>query len=502
MEKFEITGKEISLEELFRITKSCVNINLSNEAASNIVKCRKTVEAEVAKGRTIYGVNTGFGKLCDTVISREEAGALQKNIVMSHACGVGKPLPPDVVKMIMIITAVRFARGHSGVALATVETLLEMVNSGVRPIVPEKGSLGASGDLVPLAHIALVLIGMGEAEYSGKKLSGSEAMALAGIKPVTLGYKEGLALLNGTQVMSSLGIFALVEAFKLYKTANLAAALTIEALKGHTSGIDERLHAIRPHAGQIYTAGEMRRLLQGSKNVNKSAALQDAYSLRCVPQVHGASCDAFNYVKGVLTTELNSVTDNPLVFPDDNEVLSGGNFHGQPLALALDFLAMAVSELANISERRIERLVNPSLSGLAPFLVKNPGLNSGLMIAQYTAASLVSENKIFSSPACVDSIPSSANQEDHVSMGSISARKLSGILENTLNVLAIELMCAAQAVDLAENSGALSPATKKAYNAIRSAVPVLERDRIIYTDIEKIAKLIGEEDFHGSWYSA
>jgi histidine ammonia-lyase len=490
---FLITGKDVSPEELLGTVSENTEVSFSPDAVLKMAKSRETIEKLVAEGKIIYGVNTGFGKLCDTVISQSEAGALQENIVMSHACGVGKHLPAEVVKMIMIITALRFAKGHSGVAPATAQAFLDMVNKGVRPLVPEKGSLGASGDLVPLAHIALVLIGMGEAEFSGEKLSGGEAMKRAGISPVCLGYKEGLALLNGTQVMSSLGIFAFMEAFKLYKTANLAAALTIEALKGHTSSFDPRIHAIRPHAGQVFTAASILELLTGSKNVNKSKNVQDAYSLRCVPQVHGASLDAINYVKGVLSTELNSVTDNPLVFPEEDEVLSGGNFHGQPLALALDFLAIAVSELASISERRIERLVNPALSGLEPFLVKNPGLNSGLMIAQYTAASLVSENKIFSSPASVDSIPSSANQEDHVSMGSISARKLGGILENTKNVLAIELMAAAQAIDLAESAEGLSEVVKKAYGIIRKVVPALEKDRVIYTDIEKIAELIVKE---------
>jgi histidine ammonia-lyase len=492
--EFMITGKNISPEELFRITMENRYVSFSAEAVSDMAKSRQTIEKLAAEGKIIYGVNTGFGKLCDTVISPGEAEALQKNIVMSHACGVGKPLPAEVVKMIMLITAIRFAKGRSGVKLATAQALLDLVNKNVSPVVPEKGSLGSSGDLVPLAHIALVLIGMGEAEYSGERLSGSEALKRARISPVSLGYKEGLALLNGTQVMSSLGIFALMEALKLYKTANIAASLTIEALKGQISGFDARIHAIRPHAGQVFTAASLRELLSGSQNINKTKNVQDAYSLRCVPQVHGASLDAINYVQVVLNTELNSVTDNPLVFPEEDEVLSGGNFHGQPLALALDFLALAVSEFANISERRIERLVNPALSGLAPFLVKNSGLNSGLMIAQYTAASLVSENKIYSSPASVDSIPSSANQEDHVSMGSISARKLGGILENTKNVLAIELMCAAQAIDLSCCAEGLSPATKKAYAVIRKSVSALEKDRVIYTDIEKVAKLITNEE--------
>jgi histidine ammonia-lyase len=493
METFLITGREISPEELYDAVINGRKIAFSPEAVAKMEKSRETIHKLVTEGKVIYGVTTGFGSLCNSLISREETETLQKNIVISHACGVGKPLPSDVVKMIMIITAARFARGHSGVEVATAQTLLDMSNRGVIPIVPEKGSIGASGDLVPLAHIALVCAGMGEAEYSGERLAGSEALMRVGIKPVTLSHKEGLALLNGTQVMSSQGIFALVQAQRLYKTANMAAALTIEALKANTAPFDRRVHAIRPHPGQVLTAQALLSYLDGSKNTDKTKTVQDAYSLRCVPQVHGASWDAINYVKAVLTTELNSVTDNPLIFPDEGDVISAGNFHGQPLALALDFLAIAVSELANISERRIERLVNPALSGLEPFLVKGSGLNSGYMIPQYTAAGLVSENKILASPASVDSIPTSAGQEDHVSMGSIAARKVGVILENTKNVLAVELMCAAQAIDLGGSAEGLAPATKKAYGAIRKAVPFLERDRILYTDMAKIAELITEE---------
>jgi len=490
MKTFNITGEPITIEQCYEIAESGAKIELSCEAEENINRCRATIEKLMAEGRTIYGVNTGFGKLSNTRIRNDEAESLQKNIVISHACGVGNPLPPNVVRMIMFITVLRFAKGHSGIKPETVKTLIEMLNKGVVPVVPEKGSLGASGDLVPLAHIALVLIGLGEAEYNGDTMSGADAMELAGIKPVVLGYKEGLALLNGTQVMNALGIYALTEAFKLYKTANVSTALMMEAVKGCMPAFDKRIHEIRPHKGQISAAAEVSSLLVGSKNVGKSEHIQNPYSLRCVPQVHGATLDALHYVKGVLETELNSVTDNPLIFPDDDDVLSGGNFHGQPLALALDFLAIALSELANISERRIEQLVNPQLSGLAPFLITNSGLNSGMMIAQYTAASLVSENKIYASPASVDSIPSSANQEDHVSMGSISARKLNTIVENVRNVLAIELMCAAQAIDLSDTADGLSPQTAKVYKAIRQRVPILDKDRTLYPDINEIASMI------------
>jgi len=490
MKKFSITGKAITLEECYEIIESGASITLAKEAEDNINRCRATIEKLMAENRTIYGVNTGFGKLSSARIKNDEAESLQQNLVISHACGVGNPLPSNVVRMIMFITVLRFAKGHSGIKIETVRALIEMLNKGVIPVVPEKGSLGASGDLVPLAHIALVLIGLGEASYNGDAMSGAEAMELAGIAPVVLGYKEGLALLNGTQVMNALGIFAVTEAFNLYKTANVSAALMMEAVKGCTPAFDSRVHAIRPHKGQMAVAKEIMSLLSGSENVDKSGHIQNPYSLRCVPQVHGASFDALHYVRNVLETELNSVTDNPLIFPDDNDVLSAGNFHGQPLALALDFLAIAISEIANISERRTEQLVNPQLSGLAPFLINNSGLNSGMMIAQYTAASLVSENKIYASPASVDSIPSSANQEDHVSMGSISARKLSGIVENVRNVLAIELMCAAQAIDLSGTVGGLAPKTRSVYEAIRSRVPILDKDRTLYPDINQIAGLI------------
>jgi len=490
MKNFTITGDAITVDDCYAIVESGAQIALSPEAEERIKRCRATIEKLMAENRTIYGVNTGFGKLSNTRIKNDEAESLQQNIVISHACGVGKPLPSNVVRMVMFITMLRFAKGHSGIRLETVNTLIEMLNKGVIPVVPEKGSLGASGDLVPLAHIALVLIGFGEAMYKGEVMSGAEAMKIAGIKPVVLGYKEGLALLNGTQVMNALGIFAIMESFKLFKTANISTALMMEAVKGCMPAFDERIHAIRPHKGQMAVAKEVKSLLDGSGNVGKSENIQNPYSLRCVPQVHGATLDALHYVKSVLETELNSVTDNPLIFPDDEDVLSGGNFHGQPLALALDFLAIAISELANISERRIEQLVNPQLSGLAPFLINNSGLNSGMMIAQYTAASLVSENKIYASPASVDSIPSSANQEDHVSMGSISARKLDGIVENVRNVLAIELMCAAQAIDLSDAVEGLSPMTAKVYKAIRQRVPILEKDRTLYTDINQIAGMI------------
>lgn len=488
-----ITGRGIDPEDVVKVAEKNVKVKLSEYAKTKIMKAYRTVKQKTDDKAPVYGVTTGFGKLSNVAISREQSRQLQKNLIMSHACGVGKPFSKEVTRAIMLLRVNTLANGHSGVNPAVVETLISMLNEGVHPVIPEKGSLGASGDLANLAHIALVMLGMGEAEYRGEKMEGASAMKEAGIPVIELEGKDGLGLINGTQVMTALGALYLFEAEKLMKTANIAAALTMEALQGLTSAMDPRIHKVRPHAGQSACAKEILDLLDGSCCVNKSGRVQDAYSLRCVPQVHGASMDAIHYVRHVIETEINSVTDNPIVFPDDGEIISGGNFHGQPLALALDFLAIALSELADISERRIERLVNPQLSGLPAFLAKESGINSGYMIAQYTAASLVSENKILASPASVDSIPSSGNQEDHVSMGSISARKLGGVIENLRHVLAIELMCAAQAIDL-QQPCALGKGTGAAYREIRGSVPFLESDRVIYPDIDKIAVLL-EGDF-------
>jgi len=488
-----ITGRDLTLEDVIDVAVRNIKVKLSEYAKTEIMKSYGTVKQKIEEKAPVYGVTTGFGKLSSVAIDREQSRQLQKNLIMSHACGVGKPFPEEVTRAIMLLRVNTLANGYSGVNPAVPETLVSMLNEGVHPVIPEKGSLGASGDLANLAHIALVMIGMGEAVYQGERMEGAVAMRRAGIPIIELEGKDGLGLINGTQVMTALGALRLYEAEKLMKAANIAAALTMEALHGLTSAMDPRIHKVRPHAGQSACAKEILDLLAGSDSVDKTGQIQDAYSLRCIPQVHGASMDAIRYVRNVIETEMNSVTDNPIVFPDEGEIISGGNFHGQPLALALDFLAIALSELANISERRIERLVNPQLSGLPAFLAKESGLNSGYMIAQYTAASLVSENKILASPASVDSIPSSANQEDHVSMGSISARKLGGITENLRHVLAIELLCAAQAIDLQEPCK-LGKGTGAAYRKIREAVPPLDADRVIYPDIDKIAALL-EDDF-------
>lgn len=495
-----ITGENLTLDDVFQTAKGR-KVQLSAGATEKILRAYRTVKEKIDEKKPVYGITTGFGKLSNIAINQTQSSQLQKNLIMSHACGVGKPFSEEITRAIMLLRANTLANGHSGVNLRVVETLIDMLNKGVHPIIPEKGSLGASGDLANLAHVALVIIGMGEATYQGKRYSGKTAMKKAGIQTIELAGKDGLGLINGTQVMTALGSLHLLEAFQLMAAANIAAALTLEAMLGLTSAMDPRIQDVRPHCGQSVCAREIRHLVEGSTYVNKTNRVQDAYTLRCIPQVHGASLDAMNYVKHVITVELNSVTDNPIVFPEEGEIISGGNFHGQPLALALDFLAIAAAELANISERRIERLVNPQLSELPPFLVKQCGLNSGYMIAQYTAASLVSENKVLAHPASVDSIPSSANQEDHVSMGAISARKAGEIIENVRQVLAIELMCAAQAIDL-QAERTLGKGTQAAYNAIREIVPPLMTDRVIYTDINKMAELVGNPAFTAGAYRA
>lgn len=395
----------------------------------------------------------------------------------------------------MLLRANALSKGFSGIRLSTLNTLIEMLNKGVHPVIPEKGSLGASGDLAPLSHMVLVMIGEGEAVYKGKRMFGKEAMESADIPTVQLTSKEGLALINGTQVMTAIGALTIYDTMILSKTADIAASLTMEALNGITDAFDLRVHKARPHEGQINTGKNMLALLENSSMVTKQgeSRVQDAYSLRCIPQIHGGSKDCFKYVKEKVEIEMNSATDNPLIFIDEEEVISGGNFHGQPMALSFDFLGMGLAELANSSERRLERLVNPSLSnGLPAFLVEKGGLNSGFMIVQYSAASLVSENKVLAHPASVDSIPSSANQEDHVSMGTIAGRKAREIMENTRKVLAMEILAACQAIDLRKDKG-LGKGTKVAYNIIRDNIKYVEDDRVMYIDINKCEDIIISE---------
>ena len=525
MDEVRLDGCSLTLPDLAAIARHDAKTRLDEDAAARMQASRDVVERCVDEQLVRYGITTGFGKFCNVVISKEDNSSLQKNLIMSHACGQGSPLPREVVRAMMVLRANALAVGNSGIRPKTVQHLIDMLNADVIPVVPEKGSLGASGDLAPLAHIALVLIGQGEAFYKGERMSGLKALALAGIRPIALEAKEGLALINGTQAMTAIGALAVLDALALYKSAMLASALTLQALHGIVDAFDQRIHELRRQPGQIACAAEMRRLIEDSALTTRQGEqrVQDAYVLRCIPQVHGASLDAIRYVQGIVENELNAVTDNPLIFPhpetmpgshvpgtpteDPGDILSGGNFHGQPIALAMDFLGIACAELADISERRIERLVNPALSeGLPAFLTTSGGLNSGFMIVQYVAAALVSENKVLAHPASVDSIPSSANQEDHVSMGTIAARKARSILENAQRVIAMELSAACQALDLRAIQkgipaieGLLSAKTVGAYKVVRSVVDRLDADRVMYPDLDALFTLVAEGSIAECW---
>jgi len=489
--KITISGDSLTLSEIRAVSREGALVSLSPATPGRIEAARRVVDNCVDKGRPVYGITTGFGKFAEVPISREQTATLQRNLIVSHACGVGPPLSIETVRALMLLRANALAKGFSGVRVSTVECLLAMLNAGVHPIVPAQGSLGASGDLAPLAHVVLVMIGEGEAEIDGKIMTGREALACRNISPIALTAKEGLALINGTQGMAANLSLAVIDALSALKASFIAASLSHQALRGITAAFDARLCAVRPHPAQAQAAQVMRTLLEGSTLVTLpgEVRVQDAYALRCIPQVHGACWHALAHVANTLLIECNSATDNPLVFPADGEVISGGNFHGEFLALTADYLALAVAELASISERRIERLVNPQLSGLPAFLTRHGGLNSGLMITQYTAAALVSENKVLSHPASVDSIPSSANQEDHVSMGGIACRKVRQIAENTMRVLGIELLAACQAIDL-QSGGELSPASSLAYDCLRRAVPTLAEDRVLYRDLNAAYALL------------
>ncbi len=480
------------LEDLVQVARYGAEIGLTPAAQDRIAKAWQLVDRWVSQEHTVYGVTTGFGALSDVAISTADTRRLQLNILKSHAVGVGPTFDDEVVRAMMALRVKDFARGNAGVRNETVAALVHLINSNVVPVVPAQGSVGASGDLVPLAHMGLVLIGEGTARLEGRIVSGREALEACGLSPLTLEAGEGLALINGTQAMTALGALAVHDAARLAVHIDLAAAMSLEVLMGSKAEFDPRIHRMRPHPGQAAAAANMDRITRGSEIISSHRdckRVQDAYTLRCSPQVHGASRDAIAYARKVLETEMNASTGNPLIHPQTDSFLLGGNFHGQPVALALDFMCMAVAELANISERRIERLVNPKLSGLPAFLVKDGGLNSGYMIAQYVAAALVSENKVMCHPAVVDSIPTSANKEDHVSMGTISARKCREVVRNAANVIAIELLCAAQALDLFTN---MKPGagTEAAYGVIRRAVPHLEEDRILSEDVKRVVDQI------------
>jgi histidine ammonia-lyase len=481
-------GAHLSIWDVVSVAQRRTPVYIPENCITAVQAARATVETMLAQDRVVYGITTGFGFMKDRRVSAAEVAELQANLIRSHAAGVGAPLPTSVVRAMMLLRSNALVKGHSGIRPEVVQLLVAMLNRGVHPQIPSQGSVGASGDLAPLSHLALVLMGEGVAEYRGMLLPGREALEAAELEPVTLEAKEGLALINGTQVMTAIGCLMIEQSHQLAKLADLAAACSVEALLGSHSPFQARVHALRPHSGQQSSARNLTRLLQGSalmESHRDCGQVQDGYSLRCVPQVHGATRDTLAHARQVLGVEINAVTDNPLIFSDSEEAVSAGHFHGQPVALPLDFLAIAVAELANISERRTERMVNPAFSnGLPAFLVSRPGLNSGYMVAQYTAAALVSENKVLCHPATVDSIPTSAGQEDHVSMGTIAARKLMRVVEHTRTVLAIELLCAAQALDLRGN---LPPGAgvAAAHRALRAQVPHLEQDRLMSADIAR-----------------
>lgn len=490
--KMLLDGNSLNLADVVKVARGYEKVGLSEQGKRQIVASRAIVDKVLEKESAVYGISTGFGDLSSVLISKEEREKLQKNLILSHAAGVGEYLPEDVVRSAMLLRANSLCKGYSGIKLSTVKMLLEMLNRRVYPAVPSKGSVGASGDLAPLAHMVLVLLGEGQAFIDGKLVTGREALSAVGLEPIVLGGKEGLALINGTQIMTAVGCMVWNDAVQLMKEADIAAALSLEALKGTRTAFDGRIHRVRPHTGQINTADNMLRLTEDSRIIFSHAncpKVQDAYSLRCVPQVHGASKDALSRVEETLTVEINSATDNPLIMPENGDILSGGNFHGQPVAFVMDYLKLALAEIGNISERRINRLLDSHLSNLPPFLTAYPGIDSGLMITQYTAASLVSENKVLVHPASADSIPTSANQEDHVSMGTIAARQAREILDNVRYILAIECLLAVQGIDFL---APLTPGkgTGAACRVIRKAVPHLDEDRVPAPDIQSIYQLI------------
>ncbi|MGE7092463.1 histidine ammonia-lyase [Lysinibacillus sp. NPDC048646] len=492
----ELDGNTLTRRQVEEIVNGHADVVLSTESEKRIQLSRERIEKRLAEGQAIYGVNTGFGKLSHIRIDEADNELLQLNLLRSDATGVGEPFPTEVVRAMMILRANALARGFSGIRQETVQLLLDCINKGVHPIVPSQGSVGASGDLAPLSHLALVLVGEGKAEFKGEIVSGGLALQQAGLTPVRLQAKEGLALVNGTQAMTGIGVLTLNEAERIGLAADMAASLSLEALKGITSAFDPALLAVRPHPELELVGGRIRKWLDGSKRVTKQGEIrmQDAYSLRCIPQVHGASWQSFFYAEERVRTEMNATTDNPVVL-ENGEVLSGGHFHGQPIALAMDFLKVGVCEWANISERRTERMVNPQLNeGLPPFLATNPGIECGLMIAQYTAASIVSENKVLAHPSSVDSIPTSGNQEDHVSMGTTSARQVRQIVHNAARVIAIEMICASQAIHLDRAEKQLASATSQFLQKVRAICPPLTTDQPIGDEIEALAKYLLASD--------
>jgi histidine ammonia-lyase len=495
----ELSGKPLTLETIASVASGGARARLAGVAHIQIRAARAVVEELLAKGEVIYGVNTGFGKLADKRIADSEIEALQLNLVRSHACGLGGPLSEAETRAMMLLRANVLALGYSGCRVELVETLLQMLHAGVHPVIPEKGSVGASGDLAPLAHLALGIIGEGDSRYRGDLLAGGEALRTAGIKPVRLAAKEGLALLNGTQAMAAVGGLALFRALRVAALADLAGAMSLEALLGTPVAFDSRIHAARPHRGQQAAAAHLRELLEESEirrsHLVNDPRVQDAYSLRCMPQVHGAVRDALEHGRETVEVETGSATDNPLVFADANQVVSGGNFHGAPLGLVFDYAAIALTDLMSIAERRIDRLINPDLNESLPaFLSAEPGKASGFMIAHVSAAALLNESRVLAHPASTDSVPTSGGKEDHVSMGMTSATKLRRIVENAEHVLAIELLAAAEGLDYRRPLGS-SKRIERARGLIRSHVPRLTSDRPLSKDIAAMAFAIERGDF-------
>lgn len=499
MDTLKLNGHDLTIEDLHKIAKASIDgvkVELTNESLLAMEKSRNYVFNIVEKGFPVYGINTGFGALASKHIPKKDLAQLQLNLIRSHCTGVGAPFSKIITRAIMLLRANCLASGFSGVNPEIVQLLISFINHHITPVVPCKGSVGASGDLAPLSHIALALIGEGDVEYQGKIVNSSFAIDQIGLKPAVLGPKDGLALINGTAVMAALGAFAIEESRRVMKLADVCAALTLDGVCGTARAYHPLITSLKPHAGQWSSTNNLQKLLEGSEILNShpdDGKVQDPYSLRCVPQVHGACRQTLRHADEVLTVELNSVTDNPLIFVDQDEVISGGNFHGEALALSMDYLAMGLAEIANISERRIEKMMNPTFSDLPAFLTKDSGLNSGLMIAHVTAAALASENKGLCHPASIDSIPTSTDKEDHVSMGVTSGRKLLEVLQNTKTVLAIELLCNTQALDF-QRPKKTAPPLEAVHKLIRKHVPMITIDRVFAKDIQNILNLIDNNE--------
>lgn len=493
MDHHHISAERLTVARLQEIFDLRMPIALSDDAKRRIVRCREYLDRKIKESeQPIYGITTGFGSLCNISVGADELSQLQRNLVTSHACGTGEKVPSQIVRLILLLKIQSLSYGYSGMQLQTVERLVEFYNRDILPVVYQQGSLGASGDLAPLAHLSLPLLGLGEVEYEGRRRPASEVLEELGWEPLELQSKEGLALLNGTQFMSAYGVWSIIQARRLSDWADRIGALSLDAFDGRIEPFCDEVHVIRAHRGQLATARAVRRLLEGSELIRRPKKhVQDPYSFRCMPQVHGATKDTIDYVESVLETEINSPTDNPTVFPEEDMVVSAGNFHGQPIALAMDFLAIALAELGNISERRTYKLISGS-RGLPNFLVANPGLNSGFMIPQYTAASIVSQTKGLCMPASVDSIPSSQGQEDHVSMGSNAATKLYRVVLNTERVLAIELFNAAQALEF-RRPAHTSPELERMVADFRKKVPFIDNDTVMYPHIESSVQFLREK---------